>query len=245
MNPAATQGNRDPAAGGDGVVSLAVLTSMATRRLMAELASLDAATGIPPLTVSSMGGAIIAELARDSLRADLLVLDEETIDALVEEKIVGGAVPLFHSDVVMGVSAGAQVPDVSSVQALCATLRAALSIGYSSGPSGRAFLKLLEACGLAQELAGRLVQAPPGIPVAQLIADGRVAVGVQQRSEFEGFDDVLILPLPERARIHSVFVGAVMCSSVHPHLADTALQGLASPALRPIIERHGMSYPNV
>ena len=58
--------------------------------------------------------------------------------------------------------------------ALREAVLAARTIGYSTGPSGQHLLKVFERWGIAQAVAPRIVQAPPGVPVGQLIAEGAV-----------------------------------------------------------------------
>ena len=60
---------------------------------------------------------------------------------------------------------------------------AAPTVGYSTGPSGVALIQLFERWGIAEGSAGRLVQAPPGVPVGALVARGEVALGFQQLTE--------------------------------------------------------------
>src|SRR3989344_4836275 len=49
--------------------------------------------------------------------------------------------------------------------------------------SGVALAKLFERWGIADQIAPRMVQAPPGVPVGSLVAKGEVALGFQQLSE--------------------------------------------------------------
>ena len=77
------------------------------------------------------------------------------------------------------------------------TVLAALAIGYSTGPSGGALLKLFERWGMAESIRTSLVQAPPGTPLGTLIKAGDVELGFQQMSELvhvEGVD--VIGPMP-------------------------------------------------
>ena len=60
---------------------------------------------------------------------------------------------------------------------------AAKSIGYSGGTSGAYVTELFQRMGIADELKPKLRQAPPGVPVGDLIARGEVEMGLHQRSE--------------------------------------------------------------
>lgn len=226
---------------------LRMLTSMATRSLLAEIAELLAlavpgAGRLPELEVESAGGVVVADRIRAGEPADLVVLAKDAVSALAAEGLVRSpVVPLFTSDVVIGVAEAAADPDLSSVESLRSALAAADAIGYSTGPSGAGFLALLDAWGVRDELAPRLVRAPAGTPVATLIAEERVSLGVQQRSELEGAPGVRVVgPLPAGVGITTVFAGAVLAASTDPDAAALVLDRLADPSLSPIARRHGM-----
>ena len=84
-------------------------------------------------------------------------------------------------------------PDVADEAALKRAVLAARRISYSTGPSGVHLAKLFERWGIAAEIASRLVQAPPGVPVGSLVARGDVDLGFQQLSELMHLDGIDVL----------------------------------------------------
>ena len=68
------------------------------------------------------------------------------------------------------------MPDISTEAALKAAILAAPTLGYSTGPSGVQLAKQFEAWGIADEIAPRIVQAKPGVPVGSLVAQGEVVL---------------------------------------------------------------------
>ena len=71
-------------------------------------------------------------------------------------------------------------------------------------------LELFERWGVAGQLRERLVQAPPGTPVAALLASGRADLGFQQLSELRDEPGIELLgTLPPALAIVTTFVGAV------------------------------------
>lgn len=214
---------------------------MATKALMAELTTPDVVPGLPESDVESVGGVNAEERIRTGEAVDLVVLSAAPMDRLRGEGLVSDVTPLFRSEVVIGVPSDAPLPDVTTLESLQQTLAAAPAIGHSTGPSGKDFVALMGRWGLAAGATGRLVEAPAGVPVASLIADGTVAIGVQQRSELEGVPGVTVLPLPDGARISSVFTGAVPRAARRPGPARAFLGLLHDSDLEAIVRRHGMA----
>jgi molybdate transport system substrate-binding protein len=85
---------------------------------------------------------------------------------------------------------------------------AATSLSYSTGPSGVQLARLFERWGIADRIRERIVQAPPGVPVGQLVADGKVALGFQQLSEMMNLPGIDVLgPLPAGNPDHHHLLG--------------------------------------
>src|SRR5437016_3262403 len=86
--------------------------------------------------------------------ADALIASAALIDELTQlgRIVPGSRVDLAKSGVGVAVRSGAPRPDIGSVEALRRALRAAKSIGYSSGPSGVYLSGLFERLGIAGEL---------------------------------------------------------------------------------------------
>jgi molybdate transport system substrate-binding protein len=118
---------------------------------------------------------------------------------------------------------------------------AAANVGYSTGPSGVALVKLFERWGIAQELQGRLVQAPAGIPVGSLVARGDVALGFQQLSELVNLEGISVVgPMPAAVQINTTFCGAVCATSTQADTVRDLLAFMASPEAAAAKRRHGM-----
>jgi molybdate transport system substrate-binding protein len=104
-----------------------------------------------------------------------------------------------------------------------------------------ALVNLFTQWGIAEALQGRLVQAPPGVPVGALVARGEVALGFQQLSELLHVEGVAILgPMPPGAAFDTTFSGAVCAASSQGDAARRLLAFMASAAGDEAKRRNGM-----
>ena len=220
------------------------LSSMATRLLVVDLAEEVGRRHGIAVVFSSAGGVEVARSVRDGAQADVLVLGSAAMRALEEERLLvpGTVRALFVSQVVAAVPAESSTAAPSREGDLRDLLMAAGRIAYSTGPSGTGLLDLVERWGLADSLRGRLVQAPPGVPVGSLLARGEADLGFQQHSELMDVPGIRLLgPLPGEAALSTTFDGAVLEASVQPDRARQVLTLLGDVAMGPIVGARGMA----
>jgi molybdate transport system substrate-binding protein len=223
---------------------IAAISSMATRDVLAELAADYRRRSGTAVTVESIGGVEAARRVRAGEAFDAVVLASEAVAALEAEGLVvaGSTIPVADSAVSVAVPRGSVAPDISAERALRDAVLAAPAIGYSTGPSGTYLLRLFERWGIAQEIQPRLIQAPPGTPVAALLASGRVALGFQQSSELvhaPGID--VVGPMPPEVQFVTTFSAALCAKSGRPDATRAWLAFLASPESESAKRRHGLS----
>lgn len=222
---------------------LNVVSSKATQALLADLVGAFEARSTVRVALESVGGVDAARRVRDGERFDAVVLARDALQALVDEGhlVRSSTVDLVHSGVAIAVRAGAARPSIEDEAAVKRAVLAARSIGRSTGPSGVALETLFDRWGIAAELSGRIVVAPPGVGVGTLVARGDVELGFQQLSEFLHVEGIDVLgPLPDSIQIVTTFSAAVGALSTQPESARSLLAFLASPGAAEAKRRHGM-----
>jgi len=219
------------------------ISSMATRQVLGELTQAWEQRWGRPVRVESVGGVDAARRVAAGEAFDFVVLASDAIDKLVAggQAVAGSRVDLVDSGVAIAVQAGAPRPDIASEDALRRAVLAAPTVGYSTGPSGVALVKLFERWGIAQELQGRLVQAPPGVPVGALVARGEVALGFQQLSELIHLEGITVVgTMPPAVQIKTIFSGALCTAATQPDAVRAMLAFMASPDADAAKRRNGM-----
>jgi molybdate transport system substrate-binding protein len=219
------------------------ISSMAMRNVLAELGDAYEHQSGQPVSIVAVGGVDAARRVADGEGFDFVVLAAAVIEQLAAGGRVdpGSRTDLARSGVAIAVAAEAPRPDVSSEAAIRDAVLRARSIGYSTGPSGAHIVRLFERWGIADAIAPRIVQAPPGVPVGTLVARGDVELGFQQLSELMHLPGIDVIgPLPPEIQAATVFSAAVCTASSCPAAAEALLSFLASPEADAAKRRHGM-----
>jgi molybdate transport system substrate-binding protein len=216
---------------------------MATRLLLAELcAGFGAATG-QHVAMEAVGGVDAARHVAAGERFDVVVLASDAVDKLIAagHLAAGSRVDLVRSPMAVAVKAGAARPDIGTPGALRRALVAARSIGHSTGPSGAHLLALFERWGLSAELGAKAVQAPPGVPVAALLARGDVDIGVQQLSELIGHSGIEVLgPLPGDTSFVTTFSAGLPAAAARRSDVTALIDFFNANDAVAVKRRHGM-----
>lgn len=219
------------------------ISSMATRQVLAELTGAYTARTGQAVAIESVGGVDAAKRVAAGEAFDVVILASDAIDKLIAAgHLQAGRVDLVRSGVAACVRDGAPAPDLSSEASVQAALLAADKISYSTGPSGVALQKLFERWGIAEAMAAKTVQAPPGVPVASLVAKGEVALGFQQLSELLHVPGIAIVGgLPEPIQIVTVFSAGIPVNAPRAEAVRALLAFMTSPEAAEAKRRQGMS----
>ena len=177
--------------------------------------------------------------------ADVAILTRAAFDDLAARGVIlpDSIADIALSDVGVAVKAGAAKPDITTVDALRATLLAANSIAYSKiGASGVFFAALIQRMGIVGPVNAKATIIPTGF-TAELVVRGEVELAVQQVSELmivSGID--VVGAFPAGAESVTMFSGGVLARSAQFKLAGEFLahlrtvqakQALIDAGLRP------------
>jgi molybdate transport system substrate-binding protein len=213
---------------------------MATRRILADLArDYESQTGAR-VEIRSMGGVEAAKLVRAGEATDVVVLASKVMGALeAEGRLAKGETRDFaRSEIGIAVRVGLALPSVADEQAVRQAMLSARQICYSTGPSGDHLKALCEKWGVP--LARTLV-APPGVPVATLVANGEADLGFQQLSELLDQPGIEIAgPLPPEIQAVTVFSAGISTNSLDLEGARAFVAYLASAETSDAKRRQGM-----
>ena len=216
------------------------LSSMATRHILSDLAQhYESQTGVR-VEIRSMGGVEAAKLVRTDEATDIVVLASKVMASLeIEGHLTKGETRDFaRSEIGIAVREGSALPSVASEQAVKQAMLDSRKLCYSTGPSGDHLKALCEKWGLPPE---RVLIAPPGVPVATLVANGEADLGFQQLSELIGQQGIEVVgPLPPEIQAVTVFSAGVSMASQDPEGGRAFVAYLASVGTDDTKRRHGM-----
>jgi molybdate transport system substrate-binding protein len=174
---------------------------------------------------------------------DLAVLSAEAIDGLIGSGVLqkGSRVDLAKSSIGVAVRKSEANPDISTVDALKATLVAAKSVMYSkTGISGVYMPKMLEKLGIATLIAPK-ARNPSHGTVGEALARGEAEIALQQISELLPVPGIKVVgPLPDAVQLVTVFSAGIFVSAVEPRAARMLVEQLTSNAARAVYTAKGL-----
>ncbi len=174
---------------------------------------------------------------------DVAVAIRGGLDALAAQHRIAPATIVTVASTGLGVSvrAGAQRPDIGSVDAFRRALLAAQSVVRSrEGASGAVFQRVLERLGIVEAMRDRIVIAGSG-RVAEFVARGEAELAVQQISELvpvKGAD--FVGPFPAELQHVSEFAAGISAASTAPDLAKAFVALLAAPSTASLLKASGL-----
>jgi molybdate transport system substrate-binding protein len=172
---------------------------------------------------------------------DVVILTDEAIDTLIGHgKLSQGRTDLAKSFIGVAVRKGTPKPDIGSVPAFIATLRAARAISRSKmGASGLHIEAVLKKLGIAEELSPR-IKIYDGY-AAQACADGEVDIAIQQISELMPVAGLEIVgPLPDELQKMTMFSAGIGAGTPRRSAAEKFIGYIKNGERAGLLRAHGL-----
>ena len=220
-----------------------VLASNGVKEALNELApAFERATG-NKLVISFGLAAALKRQIEAGEAFDLAILPAAGLNDLAKQGKVDARAraSIARSGVGIGIRKGARRPDIRTARALKRTLLAADSITWAKeGQSGIYFAGLLQRIGIAEQMKPKIVPASSGAEVGNLVASGKVQLGVILVNELMAAPGVEVLgPLPRELQNYTVFHAGVGVGSKDPSAAKALIKFLTTPAAGAVFKAKG------
>jgi molybdate transport system substrate-binding protein len=201
------------------------ISSMATKALLGELCVRFFAVSGVSVRIESVGGVDAAKRIQNGEVFDMVLLAADALQRLMEAGHVaaGSRCDWAYSNVAVAVPEGHVQAPIATEEQLKAVVLAANKLSYSTGPSGNYLSQLFAQWGLLETLQSRIVVPPPGVPVANLLAEGKVDLGFQQRSELIHQAGISLLgDLPAEVAYTTIFSAGLGTGVLHDPIRQQA-----------------------
>lgn len=228
-------------------ITLKGISSMATRQLLAQLTEQYERDTGQRVAFESVGGVNAEKRILGGEEFDVIMLASGAMERLAaagkidRDSLVG----VVNSSIAVAMKVGTAAPDIRDERSIRDAAKHARAIGYSTGPSGKYILGLLQKWGITagDGVTGpRLVEARPGVPVGSLVASGEVDIGFQQISELMNVEGINLLGLlPDSIQKTTTFSAAMGSAMRNREATQAFLKFLVSPAADPAKAAHGMT----
>ncbi len=192
---------------------------------------------------------VIADLKKriqDGETADLMFLSRGALDDLEKEgKVAAGSiVNVAKSSVAVAAREGAPKPDISTPDALKATLLAAKSVVYADpakgGASGVHFAKMVERLGITDAMKPKTILVP-GAQAAEVVSKGQAELGVAMASEIVPVPGAqLVGVLPSDLGMTLVFSAGVGATNKDREAANALIRFVTGPEGVAALKAKGM-----
>jgi molybdate transport system substrate-binding protein len=181
----------------------------------------------------------------------VLVAANGTVDQAIKDgkAIADSRVRVGRVGVGVAIRRGGVRPDISSVDALKASLLKADAIVYSQGASGVYTAQLLDKLGLLPQLKGKTVQLTSGADMIERVEHSKGnEIGLTQISEITRAVEetkggiVYVGPLPAAIQNYTIFDAVVMTGSPNADVARAFVKSLAAPAARKLLAANAWEF---
>lgn len=225
---------------------LKVYSTIGVQAAMEELAPAFEKQSGDKLVFTFNTAAALTKRIQAGEHADAMILTRQNLETLAKEnKVSGHITPVASSGISVVVKSGAPKPDISTPDALKATLLKAKTIAYSNpaagGASGVYVGKMIERMGLTDQLKDKTRHPPAGGNAAHLVASGEAELAIQQTPEVMSAKGVdLVGPLPGNLNNITHFAADVSTAPTAKSSAEAFMKFLTSPEAVKVFKARGL-----
>jgi len=171
------------------------ISSMATQSLLKAICARYFDLHQVQVDIEFTGGVDAAKRVQAGEPFDLVFLAADAIERLQTQGllIANSRCDWVTSPVAVAVANDSVKPNIESEAQLRNAVLAAPSLSYSTGPSGTYLEQLFNRWGIFDDIKDRILVPPPGTPVGLWVAQGKAALGFQQRSELMNQDGISVI----------------------------------------------------
>lgn len=235
-------------AGGAGAAEVKVLTAGAFKPVLQDLVRTFEQSGDKVVVANDTAGGL-ARRVEGGEAFDVLIVPDTGLKALASKGRIAAGTPRNVARVGVGVAvqAGRPLPAIGTLEAFKAAILAAPSVAYidpaAGGSSGIYLSGLFDRLGIAAAVKPKAVLVPGGL-VADRVASGEAAIGLQQISELMVVPGVTVVgPLPPEVQNYTVYAAGLSATAAQPVAARRLLDLMSSDAARAVLAKRGMEPP--
>ena len=190
---------------------------------------------------------VIQDKLKKGEKADVVILSTAVMEDMEKagSLAAGSRVEIGRGTSGFAVRAGAPVPDISTPDAMKATLLAARSVAYVDpalgATTGIHFAKVLERLAIADAVNKKAVLFRRGYELADAVADGRAEIGNTNLTELVPHKGLTVVgPMPDPLALVVVYVAGVSSTSPNGDGARALVAFLTSPEARASFKAAGL-----
>jgi molybdate transport system substrate-binding protein len=198
------------------------------------------------IIVESAAAPSIKKMIEGGAKFDAIIVASEFFEELSKQGRIepGTAAPVARVGIGIAIRAGAPRPDVGSIDALKAYLKAAKAIGFTDPASGSAggvnAAAAIERLGMTGELKSRIRVYPPGSFPRPLV-QGEVDLWLTQMSEIAQSPGVSAAGvLPPRLQNYTTYVAGMLTDAKDTKIARGLIAHLTTPDAIAALKALGM-----
>ncbi|WP_375776027.1 molybdate ABC transporter substrate-binding protein [Bradyrhizobium sp. ma5] len=156
--------------------------------------------------------------------------------------VIGPTIDIAHVGIGVAVRSGAQRPDISTADALRATLLKARSIAsIPESATGYSIAKVFDRLGITEPMKAKMRAQPDPAQVVATVAKGEAELGIFLINVLSAPGLEIVGPFPAELQQNVVYTAAVGSETKEAVAAKALIEYLKSPAAVSIIKSKGMN----